>query len=59
MPFLTKEEERVISCLIEKKHTTPEYYPLTLNSLKAACNQKSNREPVVSYSEDDIDITDL
>lgn len=56
MSFLTKEEERVISSLMEKKHTTPEYYPLTLNSLKAACNQKSNRNPVVSYLEDDIEI---
>jgi uncharacterized protein YceH (UPF0502 family) len=55
MTFLTKEEERVIGCLIEKKFTTPEYYPLTLNSLKNACNQKSNRDPVVDYTEDDVD----
>ena len=56
MPLLTKEEERVLGALIEKKHTTPEYYPLTLNSLRSACNQKSNRDPVVTYSEEDIDI---
>jgi hypothetical protein len=54
MSFLKKEEERVIGALIEKKITTPEYYPLTLNSLKNACNQKSNREPVVTYSEVEI-----
>ncbi len=56
MPLLTKEEERVLGALIEKKHTTPEYYPLTLNSLRSACNQKSNRDPVVTYSEEDIEI---
>jgi len=56
MNFLTKEEERIIGSLIEKKHTTPEYYPLTLNSLRAACNQKSNRDPVVIYSEEDVEI---
>jgi len=56
MSFLSKEEERVIGSLIEKKHTTPEYYPLTLNSLKTACNQKSNRQPVVSYSDEDVEI---
>jgi len=41
-------EIRVIGSLIEKELTTPEYYPLTLNSLVNACNQKSNREPVVA-----------
>lgn len=56
MNFLTREEERIIGSLIEKKHTTPEYYPLTLNSLRAACNQKSNRDPVVSYSEEDAEL---
>jgi len=48
---LNEIEARVIGCLIEKELTTPEYYPLTLNSLVAACNQKSNREPVVAYTE--------
>jgi len=49
--ILSAEEIRIISALIEKELTTPEYYPLTLNSLVLACNQKSNREPVVSYSD--------
>jgi uncharacterized protein YceH (UPF0502 family) len=47
-------EARVIGCLIEKEITTPEYYPMTLNALVNACNQKSNRDPVVTYEEDDI-----
>ena len=48
---LTPSEARVLGCLLEKEMTTPEYYPLTLNSLMAACNQKSNRDPVVDFSE--------
>lgn len=44
-------EVRIIGCLIEKEMTTPEYYPLSLNALTNACNQKSNRDPVVSYDE--------
>ncbi len=48
---LTSEEGRVIGALIEKQLTTPQQYPLTLNSLVLACNQSSNREPVVSYEE--------
>ncbi len=51
---LTETEARVIGALIEKQLTTPEYYPLTLNALVAACNQKTNREPVVSYSEQTV-----
>ena len=47
-------EARVLGCLIEKELTTPEYYPLTLNSLTAACNQKSNRSPVMSLSDTDV-----
>jgi len=47
-------EARVIGCLIEKEITTPEYYPMTLNALVNGCNQKSNRDPVVTYEEDDI-----
>jgi hypothetical protein len=54
MSVLTGEEARVLGALLEKEATTPEYYPLTLNSLLAACNQKSNRWPVVSYGEDDV-----
>jgi hypothetical protein len=49
--LLNNVEVRVLGCLVEKEITTPEYYPLTLNSLKTACNQKSNRDPVVSYDE--------
>lgn len=49
---LTEEEVRVLGCLIEKEMTTPDYYPLSLNALVNACNQKSNREPVVTYSEE-------
>lgn len=51
---LTDEEVRVIGCLIEKEMTTPEYYPLSLNALVNGCNQKSNREPVVSYNEETV-----
>ena len=51
---LTQAEARVLGSLVEKQLTTPEYYPLTLNALTAACNQKSNRDPVVSYDETTI-----
>ena len=47
-------EIRVLGALVEKQVTTPEYYPLTLNSLTAACNQKNNRNPVTSYSENEV-----
>jgi uncharacterized protein len=48
---LDNTEVRILGCLIEKEMTTPEYYPLSLNALMNACNQKSNRSPVVSYDE--------
>jgi uncharacterized protein len=51
---LTEVEARVVGALIEKQLTTPEYYPLTLNALVAACNQKSNREPVVNYNDETV-----
>tara|TARA_Y100001956_G_C4117204_1_gene185501 strand:+ start:40 stop:699 length:660 start_codon:yes stop_codon:yes gene_type:complete len=51
---LSPIEARVIGCLIEKEVTTPDYYPLTLNSLTSACNQKSNREPVMSLSDGEV-----
>lgn len=51
---LSETEARIIGALVEKHLTTPEYYPLTLNALVAACNQKTNREPVVSYTEDTV-----
>lgn len=47
-------EVRVLGCLIEKELTTPEYYPLSLNSLTTACNQKSNRDPVMALEESDV-----
>ena len=49
--LLNEYEVRVLGALVEKKITTPEYYPLTLNSIINACNQKSSRDPVVSYDE--------
>ncbi len=51
---LTEVEARIIGALVEKQLTTPEYYPLTLNALTAACNQKSNRDPVVSFDEETV-----
>lgn len=51
---LTENEVRVLGSLIEKDITTPEYYPLSLNALVNACNQKSNREPVMQLNEDAV-----
>ncbi|GAB4374461.1 MAG: YceH family protein [Calditrichia bacterium] len=48
---LNQVEVRILGCLIEKESTTPEYYPLSLNALKNACNQKSNRYPVVNWDD--------
>ena len=48
---LTLHETRVIGCLIEKEITTPDQYPLSLNALINACNQKSNRDPVLDLDE--------
>jgi len=48
---LSEVEARILGCLLEKKKTTPEYYPLSLNALRNACNQKSSRDPVVQYDE--------
>jgi len=52
---LTFAEGRVLGCLLEKEATTPAYYPLTLNSLQAACNQSSNRYPVTQLEESSIE----
>src|SRR5215204_440948 len=49
--IITEIEARVLGSLVEKQLATPEYYPLTLNALTAACNQKSNRDPVMSLDE--------
>jgi uncharacterized protein YceH (UPF0502 family) len=51
---LSEVEARVLGCLIEKEMTTPEYYPLSLNALTNACNQKSNRDPVMALAEEDV-----
>lgn len=48
---LSASETRVLGCLIEKHRTTPDMYPLTLNSLRLACNQSTNRDPVVDYDD--------
>ncbi len=52
--ILNDIEVRVLGCLIEKELTTPEYYPLSLNALTNACNQKSNRDPVMALAEEDV-----
>lgn len=54
LPILDAEKIRVLGSLLEKSKTTPEYYPMTINSLQAACNQKSSRKPVVNYDENTI-----
>ena len=54
---LRPEEIRVLGALIEKSVTTPDYYPLTLNSLTTACNQKSARKPVVNYGTQEVILT--
>jgi hypothetical protein len=52
--LLTDDEVRVLGSLMEKEMATPDYYPLTLNALTNACNQKSNRDPVVAYDEETV-----
>jgi len=52
--IMTAEEARVLGTLIEKSLATPDYYPMTLNALRTACNQKSSREPVTEYDEDTV-----
>lgn len=51
---LSSVEVRILGVLIEKEHTTPDYYPLTMNGLLAACNQKSNRDPVMQLDESTV-----
>jgi uncharacterized protein len=51
---MTSAETRVLGCLLEKQRTTPDAYPLSLNSLRLACNQSTNRDPVVDYDEEVI-----
>ena len=52
--ILTAAQARVLGSLVEKEGTTPEYYPLSLNALLNACNQKSNRDPVLTLDEDAV-----
>lgn len=52
MHDLNAVEVRILGCLLEKQRTTPDSYPLTLNALRLACNQSTNRDPVVDYDED-------
>ena len=54
LPLLDAVEIRVLGSLMEKSRTTPDYYPMTINSLTLACNQKSSRKPVVQYDEDTV-----
>jgi hypothetical protein len=51
---LTPVEQRVLGCLIEKRWTTPDQYPLSLNALRLACNQSTNRDPVTDYDEHSV-----
>ena len=54
LPVLSAPQIRVLGALIEKSKTTPDYYPLTINALTAACNQRTSRNPVTDYSEDTV-----
>jgi len=54
LPTLNAAELRVLGSLMEKSRTTPDYYPMTINALTAACNQKSSRNPVVNYDEETV-----
>lgn len=54
LPVLEQEELRVLGSLMEKSRTTPEYYPMSLNALTTACNQKTSRKPVVQYDEETV-----
>ena len=55
IPELSDAEARVLGCLMEKAATTPEHYPLSLNALVNACNQSTNRDPVVHYDDDTVE----
>lgn len=57
MKLLSHEEVRVLGSILEKQYTTPAYYPMTINSITNACNQKSSRNPVVSYDESLVEDT--
>jgi uncharacterized protein YceH (UPF0502 family) len=52
---LKSRERRVVGVMVEKAKTTPEYYPMTVAAIAAACNQKSNRDPITNYDQDDVE----
>src|SRR4051812_50162218 len=54
---LSPRERRVVGVLAEKGKTTPEYYPLSVAAIVAGCNQKSNRDPITNYDQDDVEDT--
>src|SRR5690606_17207717 len=54
LPVLDSVEQRILGALMEKSKTTPDYYPMTLNALTIACNQKTSRYPVVQYDEETV-----
>src|SRR3954454_10919237 len=56
-PVLSLYERRVLGVLVEKAKTTPDAYPMSLNALVTGCNQKSNRDPILFLSEDDVEYT--
>lgn len=53
-PTLSESQQRVLGCLIEKRFTTPDQYPLSLNALRLACNQSTNRNPIANYEESEV-----
>ncbi len=57
IPELTATQARVIACLVEKSITTPQYYPMSVNAVVTACNQKTARQPVMAMSEGDVGST--
>ena len=57
LPILNVEEQRVLGALIEKSRATPDYYPMSLNGLQAACNQKTSRSPIVQFDEETVVLT--
>ncbi len=56
LPILDSIEQRILGVLLEKEKTTPDYYPMTINGLMTACNQKSSRNPVMSIDEDAVQV---
>ena len=57
LPTLLADEARVVAAMVEKAMTTPDNYPMSLNAVSAACNQVSNRDPIVNYADDEVELT--